>query len=355
MATKTTTGVTHYHVQKKRRAAFLEEWRQYRNTVVRRADVEMHDTARGMRRGVYVGADGDRPTRTMDALAHEIDPGAVSTTHRHSWDAMLLVVAGWGWTEIDGQRIEWGPGDSMHLPAWAWHRHGNEGTETARFLSFSSEPMLETMGMAFQEDAGQTPPAELPPRPPYSAPIQGDDPYARRVRRLAKDQDARRSGRLHTSWDDLELLQTPRGTRTTFLLDRAIGYQASGITMAMFEIGPGRGQSMHRHPGEAWLYVLEGRGHTFLGTEPDKGEEHPWEKGDIIVVDHFLWHQHFNDDPENTAKVVRIHLFDSLLETMRVLTDPLVLFEEPPDAIRDAQAGDYSTIEWPALERPTWP
>ena len=79
------------------------------------------------------------------------------------------------------------------------------------------------------------------------------------------------------------------------------------------------------------------------------------EGNDLIVVDHFLWHQHFNDDPDNTAKVVRIHMFDSLLETMRVLADPLVLFEEPPDHIRDAQAGDVSTVQWPAAERPTWP
>jgi gentisate 1,2-dioxygenase len=48
-------------------------------------------------------------------------------------------------------------------------------------------------------------------------------------------------------------------------------------------------------------------------------------------------------------------MFDSLLETMRALCDPLVLFEEPPDHIRDAQAGDPSTIQWPALTRPTWP
>ncbi len=353
--TTTKTGLTHYHVQKKRRADFLEEWRNFRNTVVRLADVEMQDTARGMRRGVYVGADGDRPTRSMDALVHEIDAGVTSTIHRHSWDAMIFVVAGWGWTEVDGVRIEWGPGDSLHLPAWAWHRHGNEADQTCRFLSFSSEPLLETMGMAFQEDGGHAPVDTLAPRPPYAAPIEGDDAYARRVRRLARDQDARRSGRLHTSWDELELLPTPRGTRTTFLLDKAIGFQASGITMAMFEIAPGRGQSMHRHPGEAWLYVVEGRGHTFLGTEPDSGEDHTWEKGDIIVVDHFLWHQHFNDDPERTAKVVRIHMFDSLLETMRVLMDPMVLFEEPPDAVRDAQAGDLSTITWPALQRPTWP
>jgi len=38
-----------------------------------------------------------------------------------------------------------------------------------------------------------------------------------------------------------------------------------------------------------------------------------------------------------------------------VLMDPMVLFEEPPDDIRDAQAGNYHEIQWPAVERPTWP
>jgi gentisate 1,2-dioxygenase len=48
-------------------------------------------------------------------------------------------------------------------------------------------------------------------------------------------------------------------------------------------------------------------------------------------------------------------MFDSLLDTMRVLMDPMVLFEEPPEHIRDAQAGDISTIVWPEVTRPTWP
>jgi gentisate 1,2-dioxygenase len=85
------------------------------------------------------------------------------------------------------------------------------------------------------------------------------------------------------------------------------------------------------------------------------GTNYPWNKGELIVVDHFLWQQHINDDPDKTAKVVRIHMFDSLLDTMRVLMDPVVLFEEPPQHIRDAQRGDIDTIEWPAVERPTWP
>jgi gentisate 1,2-dioxygenase len=354
MASPATPKLTHYQVQRSRRAALIEEWRGYQKTVMRLADVRMEPTAPGVRRGVYTGMDGDRPTRSMDAHVHELDPGAVTTTNRHSWDVMVLCVAGWGWAEIDGQHIDWGPGDCLHLPLWSWHRFGNSGDGPCRYLTFSAEPLMWTMGYSIYEDAGHTPVAELPPRPVQSPGVPGDDPLARRRRRLADEQQRRRSGRLHTSWDDLELLNTPRGTRTTFMLDRSIGYQACGMSMVMFEMGPGRGQSMHRHPGEAWLYVLEGSGHSFMGTEPDVGEHHPWGKGDLIVVDHFLWHAHYNDDPESTAKVVRVHMFDSLLETMRVLMDPVVLFEEPPDEIRDRQAGDPSTIDWPPLERPTW-
>lgn len=355
MTNVTRTSTSHYEVQKRRRAQFLEEWRNNQRTVIKLHDVEMLQTARGLVSGAYIGPDADKPTRTMDASAHEINPGVTTGVHRHSWDAMIFCVGGFGWTEIDGLKISWGPGDSLHLPSWAWHRHGNDTSETARFMTFSSEPLIEILGMAILEDGGFTPFDDLPARPGYTSDATGNDPYARRIRRLASEQDSRRSGRLHTKWEELEFLQTPRGTRTTFLLDRAIGYQASGITMAMFEIGPGRQQSMHRHPGEAWLYVVDGSGHSFLGTEPDVGENHGWEKGDLIIVDHFLWHQHINDDPDKSARVVRIHMFDSMLETMRALCDPLVLFEEPPDHIRDAQAGDLGTIVWPEVRRPSWP
>src|SRR5882762_6627525 len=102
MRTKTTTGVTHYHIQKKRRAEFIEEWRKHRHTVV-----------------------------------HELDAGGVTTVHRHSWDAQLFIVEGSGWSEIDGTRYQWKPWDAIHLPAWSWHRHGNDGKKTARFMSYS--------------------------------------------------------------------------------------------------------------------------------------------------------------------------------------------------------------------------
>src|SRR5258706_10475780 len=87
MSTKTTTAVTHYHIQKKRRAEFIEEWRKNRRSVVSKEDVKLRHTARGMRSGVYMGADGDSPTRCLDSLMHEIDPKTVTSINHHSWHA----------------------------------------------------------------------------------------------------------------------------------------------------------------------------------------------------------------------------------------------------------------------------
>jgi gentisate 1,2-dioxygenase len=343
------TGGTHYQVQKTRRAEFIEDWRRRRRTgVVKASEVQLHETARRMRRGVYMGAEGNAPTRTIDGIVHEIDPGVVSTIHRHSWDATLFIVAGTGWTEVDGVRYDWKPWDSLHLHAWAWHRHGNEGSKPARFMSFSSEPIVESLGIGVLEEGGDEVVERLPPRPESSV-VDGGDSYAARSGRVA---DRRQSlGRVHTSYDEIELRATPRGTRTAFLIDQSIGNRTSGLTQVMIQFPPGSAQTMHRHPGEAWLYVVEGHGHSYIDHELTGGREYEWGPGDLIVVDHFLWHQHFNDDPDRTARLVRVHMFATILETMRALVDPLELFEEDPASL--ASAPDVSGFDWPPDERPT--
>src|ERR1044072_6507881 len=88
-STKTTTKTSHYHVQKARRAKFLEDWRGNHRTVIRSEEVKLQETARGMRTGVYMGEDGDNPTRSIDALVHEVDEGRATTIHRHSRHARV--------------------------------------------------------------------------------------------------------------------------------------------------------------------------------------------------------------------------------------------------------------------------
>ena len=65
----TRTAMSHYEVQKKRRAKFIEDWRDNYRTVIHLRDVEMHKTPRGLTTGVYLGKEGGRPVRTVDAAA----------------------------------------------------------------------------------------------------------------------------------------------------------------------------------------------------------------------------------------------------------------------------------------------
>lgn len=342
MVNRTVTGLTHYDIQQRRRAQIVEEGRAQQRYLVRKDDVVLHPTARGIRTGVYVGTDGDRPSRIIDALVHEVDPGVVSTVHRHSWDSVMVILEGYGWTEVNGVRYDYKPWDTIYLPAWAWHRQGNDGTKTARYVTFGCEPTMAVIGAAIVEDAGTTPFAQLPPPPTSSAGGRGDDPYARRLRRLAEHQREYQQGRIFVDYDDLTLLVNPKGTRSTFLLDEFLGNKTSGLTLAMFQMAPGKWQKKHRHGGEAWLFVVEGRGHSEID-----GQRIPWQAGDLVVVDHWAWHQHFNSDPDATARMIRVHNFAGIYDAMRVVLDPLQLHEEEPNS-----EPDVSHVVWPPDHRP---
>lgn len=338
----TQTGVTHYDVQKKRRANVVEEARRNRSQpVIHLSDAPLEDNPdRRMRRGTYLGTDGGRPTKVLDSYLHEVPADTVSTTHRHSWDAIMFVTEGSGWTEINGRRVEWRPWDTVYLPNWAWHRHGNRGDKPARFVTWSVEPMYENFGFAVLEDGGDEPFEALPP-PPTSSPFSGagSDSYSRRRRRLASDRPDPAAYRLQTRWEEVTPRVTKRGARSMFLVDESIGYRTSGLTAVMHELAPARWQARHRHGGEAYLYCVTGHGHTEID-----GVDHPWSAGDLVVVDHWCWHAHFNDDQENSSRLIRVHNNDALYDLMRVLLDPLELLEELPD-LRDAP--DLTGFVWP--------
>lgn len=341
-------GDSHWHVQWERRNQFVDGWQKNRRTVIRGEDLVWEQTASRMREAVYMGEYGGNPTRTLDATLHEVAPRSVSSVVRHSWDAVLFFTEGRGWVEVDGKRYEWRPWDAVHIPAWTWYRHGNDGQNPTRFLSSSSEPILTSMGLGIFQDAGDLAFEQLSEKPRSHGRVKGDDWHARRINKLADHQGLRDAGRIHTDYEDFPLKLNPKGTRSKFLNDASIGNFSSGLTQAMLEFAPGYRQSMHRHPGEAWLYVVEGEGYSYIGTEPEGGETFEWGAGDLVVVDHYLWHQHFNVDKERPARLVRIHAFASLLDTLNAIMHPMPMFEEMLET-----APDVSGVEWPEDRRPS--
>ncbi|MBB5788137.1 cupin domain-containing protein [Jiangella mangrovi] len=349
MAQMKTEGASHYDIQNERRDAQKQLWRKHQTALIKGDSVAMLDSPhRRTRRGIYKGPEGESTSVLMDASVHEISPGITTTTHRHSWDAIMFVIGGSGWTEIGGQRIEFKPWDTIHIPAWEWHRHGNTGTKDVRYFTWSMEPMLEWFGLATLEDAGDEAPADLPPPPTSGAlsdlfGLDGGDPYTRRLTRLVTSDEQATSRRLHTAWDDVTQRVSRRGARSSFLVDSSLGYQTSGLSAVMHELAPGLWQAQHRHGGEAHLYIVSGNGHTKVDGVP-----HHWTSGDLAVVDHWCWHQHCNDDPDKTARVIRVHSTFGTL--MRALMHPLPILEEDPDRDRP----DLSNVVWPDpnIDRP---
>lgn len=66
------------------------------------------------------------------------DPGAHSGRHAHM-EAVIYVLSGFGYSVIDGERIEWRPGSSLHIQGpQSEHQHFNTGSEPAFMLRIAS-------------------------------------------------------------------------------------------------------------------------------------------------------------------------------------------------------------------------
>ena len=72
------------------------------------------------------------------------------------------------------------------------------------------------------------------------------------------------------------------------------------VAWGLTEILPGGSGPMHRQLCESTMFVLEGQGYTLVN-----GRRFAWEKGDIVFIPLFAWHQHFNTGGE-IARYVRM-------------------------------------------------
>jgi len=315
---------SHYFVQRRRRFGFLEDWRQRRRAIARGDDVRLERSpARRAAFGFLAGGDSKVPMRVIDARILEVAPGETTSTHRHAYDAVCFVLGGKGQTEIAGERYAWSKYDTVHTPALSWHRHRNTGTEPARLLAITDAPLVSAFGLARLEDIGDEPPA---PDEPLRLPVaRSGTAYERELAAAAGSWQERQQARRHTAFADVTLRASPKGSRSALLVDRSLGYRTTGISLAMFEIRPGGAQSKHRHPGEALLYIVDGEGYSVIDDV-----KHEWRTGDAAIVHQYVWHQHFNASAERPATVIRMHMWESVIEMMQAAMDPVPLYEDEP-------------------------
>jgi len=90
--------------------------------------------------------------RTLVAAYQMVRPGEVARAHRHTPNALRLILEGRGTsTIVNGKQVEMRPGDVLLTPNWAWHSHANEGDEDCYWMDFLDVPLVHLLEPMFYE------------------------------------------------------------------------------------------------------------------------------------------------------------------------------------------------------------
>jgi gentisate 1,2-dioxygenase len=122
----------------------------YRGVDVRRAldgmRAEPGDPYEGIGLRFVNPANGESVFPTMDYGAQLLRAGEQTQFKRETASVMYIVLDGSGYTEIGGQRFDWGPNDIFVVPSFLWRRHVNTGGTDAVLYSVSDRALMQRIG-----------------------------------------------------------------------------------------------------------------------------------------------------------------------------------------------------------------
>lgn len=98
----------------------------------------------------------DLPSKNVSMTIGGLLPAQKTNRHRHTYETILYVLEGKGWTLVEDEKVEWEAGDAVYIPSWAWHQHQNlSETEPARYIACENAPQLQNLGVALREEEGR--------------------------------------------------------------------------------------------------------------------------------------------------------------------------------------------------------
>jgi gentisate 1,2-dioxygenase len=121
---------------------------------------------------LYNPADPNRydTLRTIICAYQAILPGEIARSHRHTPNALRLVLEGEGaYTVVNGERLDMEPNDVLLTPNWCWHGHGSESKTTCYWLDCLDVPLNHLLEPMFYEGHPQEyePITSRPKRSPF--------------------------------------------------------------------------------------------------------------------------------------------------------------------------------------------
>lgn len=203
--------------------------------------------------------------RTIVAAYQMIRPGEVARSHRHTPNALRLILEGRGtYTVVDGTQVEMRPGDVLLTPSMSWHSHANGGGEDCYWMDFLDVPLVHLLEPMFYEPHPDG--IEADPVAVESAPIafRWEDTLAR------LDEEQGRVGQGRAASVDLgpERLAT--------------------ISLRMISLPAGVSTEVKRTTANAIFAVVRGSGRSEIDSET-----HDWTFGDTVAVPSWRPFSHF--------------------------------------------------------------
>ncbi len=231
--------------------------------------------------------------------------------HRHTVEAVIYWLSGYGHSIIDGIRYDWKPGDIICVPMFAWHRHINESDELAIYYASTTGPLSMGLGQAVYEDErypqyfvfaqqGEESVKALTPggagnleeaaKSANLSPAQ--KLYAEQLLFASQEEALRRASKVLMKSEDIKFESTTMG-RMAYVVDPRIGFHVKAMSTVIGEVPPGKHSGSHRHLYDEIDYVMSGTGKVIID---DKTYE--VKQGDVVAVPVFAWHQYFGTGSE---------------------------------------------------------
>lgn len=194
--------------------------------------------------------------RTMVAAYQSIKPGECADSHRHTPNALRIILEGRGsYTTVNGTRVEMRPGDVLLTPSWNWHSHESLGPDECFWVDVLDVPLVHLLEPMFFE--------------------RHPDKVESQVRNVDECELALR-------WEtSMQRLDAAPDTASG-VAQREVELGSPALkTMAVHAQRMGKGfvSRAHRSTANAIYTVLEGEGTSRVGDH-----ELDWRRGDVFVV-----------------------------------------------------------------------
>ncbi len=325
--------------------------------VIRREELTYEATrAPGVSVGYVVAPhmNQESPAHTVEIL--NLRPGA-RTLPVKEYESVAHVLAGKGYTEINGERHDWDIHDSIHVPEGMWYQHVNDSDQPVNLIVARVSPLMEqmyTMATIYKGDSFSDLPDDYKPEHPFTK-ERVTVGYVEGIKWMSEMQLAHHKEASALKEENVERKKVMKAADAVIqrshhkgdwkvgLIDTYVGFSNRMLGLYVHQMPPACHTETHKH-GWVTVFVLSGKGYSIVD-----GERYDWQSGDMINVPAGAWHQHFNTDPENISQ--HLTLTTQPLEYRVMTTKGSV--EEKYVELPAMPEGDYApAIDWWNQQRP---